>query len=257
MPRDDARPARRILKTLASLVACVFVACAWGDEFGMAPDLPDSEFHFTRLVYDSPGGYGSNYFSVDYPEAEYHFLQGVTRLTRVEAGRVSRMFRLTDPALFDYPWLYAVEVGYWYLDDIEAERLREYLLRGGFMMVDDFHGTREWNRFVESMRRVFPDRPIVDIADDDVVMHVLYDLNTESQIYGIRPLMMGMTYEYDGVDPKWRGIYDDDGRLMVAINHNMDLGDAWEHADDPGYPQPLTALAYRYAVNYVIYAMTH
>ena len=124
-------------------------------------------------------------------------------------------------------------------------------------MVDDFHGSREWARFVQSMVRVFPDRPIVDIPEDDEVMHAMYDLDTKSQIYGIRPLLMGTTYEYDGVDPHWRGIYDDAGRLMVAINHNMDLGDAWEHADDPRYPQPLTAMAYRYAVNYVIYAMSH
>jgi len=241
----------------ATLGGIVLAYAAWADEYGYAPDQPDSEFHFTRLVYDSPGGYGNDYFAVDYPEAEYHFVQGVTRLTRVDAGRQARMFRITDPAIFDYPWLYAVEVGYWYLDTVEAAQMREYLLRGGFLMVDDFHGTREWNQFVESMTRVFPDRPIIDIPDDDEVLHVLYDLDTETQIYGIRPLMMGMTYEYDGVNPEWRGIYDDDGRLMVAINHNMDLGDAWEHADTPQYPARLTALAYRYAVNYVIYAMSH
>jgi hypothetical protein len=257
MPVHERSKTIRFLRLCGATLACAFIAGAWGDEFGYAPDEPEAEFHFTRLVYDSPGGYGSNYFAVDYPEAEYHFMQGVTRLTRVEGARRARMFRITDPAIFDYPWLYAVEVGYWYLDNVEAAQLREYLLRGGFMMVDDFHGTREWNQFVESMQRVFPDRPIVDIPDDDEVLHVLYDLDTESQIYGVRPLSMGMTYEYDGVDPKWRGVYDDDGRLMVAINHNMDLGDAWEHADDPGYPEPLTALAYRYAVNYVIYAMTH
>lgn len=254
---SDRRISSRLRTTLAALTAVVFAACAWGDEFGLAPDEPDAEFAFTRLVYDSPGGYGGNYFSVDYPEAEIHFLQGVTRLTRVESSNKSRMFRMTDPAIFDYPWLYAVEVGYWYLDDAEAGLLREYLLRGGFLMVDDFHGSREWDRFVQTMTRVFPDRPIVDIPETDEVLHVLYDLDTETQIYGIRPLYMGTTYEYDGVNPEWRGVYDDDGRLMVAINHNMDLGDAWEHADTPSYPEPLTALAYRYAVNYVIYAMTH
>ena len=77
------------------------------------------------------------------------------------------------------------------------------------------------------------------------------------QIPGIRAWLSGQTYEEDGVTPHWRGIYDDDGRLMVAINFNMDLGDAWEHADDPRYPEPMTTLAYRFAVNYVVYAMTH
>ena len=87
------------------------------------------------------------------------------------------MLRPNDDNLFDYPWLYAVEVGYWYLDEADAAHLREYLLRGGFLMVDDFHGSVEWQGFVESMQRVFPDRPIVEIADTDEVLHVLYDLD--------------------------------------------------------------------------------
>jgi hypothetical protein len=124
-------------------------------------------------------------------------------------------------------------------------------------MVDDFHGTAEWAGFMESMKRVFPDRPVLDIPEGDPVLHVLYDLDERIQIPGIAPLMYGQTYEQDGVNPTWRGVYDDEGRLMVAINHNMDLGDAWEHANDPRYPEPMTTLAYRFAVNYAIYAMTH
>jgi hypothetical protein len=89
------------------------------------------------------------------------------------------------------------------------------------------------------------------------VLHVLYDVDERIQIPGIAALRYGVTYERDGVTPHWRGIYDDAGRLMVAINFNMDLGDAWEHANDPGYPEPMTGLATRFAVNYVIYAMTH
>ena len=130
-------------------------------------------------------------------------------------------------------------------------------LRGGFLMVDDFHGTFEWRGFMESLTKVFPDRPVVEIDDDDELLHVLYDVDERIQIPGIAPLSRGVTYEQDGVTPYWRGIYDDRGRLMIAINFNMDLGDAWEHADDPRYPEPMTALAYRFAVNYVIYAMTH
>ncbi len=185
-----------------------------------------------------------------------------------------------------------MEVGRWYLSDEEAGRIREYLLRGGFLMVDDFHGTLQWEGFMESMRRVFPDRPVVEIPDEHEVFHVLYDLggpvtpynvavrqdqgggspgardpasagaggtggHRKIQIPGIWAVMNGTTYEQDGVTPHWRGIFDDDGRLMVAINFNMDMGDAWEHADTPQYPQMLTALAYRFGVNYVLYAMTH
>ena len=107
------------------------------------------------------------------------------------------------------------------------------------------------------MQRVFPDRPIVEIPDEDEVKHVLYDLQDHIQIPGIAALRYGVTYEKDGVTPHWRGIYDDKGRLMVAINFNMDMGDAWEHADDAWYPEPMTALAYKFAVNYLIYTMTH
>lgn len=234
---------------------------ASGDENGLSSQRPLAEFHFTRLLYSDRrgggfrGGWGN--WRIDWPEAETHFIEGVTRLTRLDTSKEGRILRLTDDEIFDYPWLYAVEVGDWYLSDVEADRLREYLLRGGFMMVDDFHGPEQWYGFTETLKKVFPDRPIIDIPDDDPVLHAVYDLDTKTQIYGIRPLQMGVTYEYGGVVPHFRGIYDDSGRLMFAINHNMDLGDAWELANQPYYPEPLTAMAYRYAVNYVIYAMTH
>lgn len=243
--------------TLALLAATLSAA---GDRAGTPDAWPSSEFHFTRLQYSSHGayargGYGS--WQVDYPEAEFHFSDAVGRLTRIDIDADARIFPLRDDAIFDYPWLYAVEVGSWQLSDREAERLREYLLRGGFLMVDDFHGTRQWAGFMESLQRVFPDRPVIDVRDDDEVLHVLYDVDERIQIPGVRPLMYGRTYEEDGTEPRWAGVYDDDGRLMVAINHNMDLGDAWEHADDPRYPEPMTALAYRFAVNYAVYALTH
>ena len=253
----------RLFKFLAAAAVAAGALTASGDESGLAPDRPAAEFHFARLFYSDRrrygfgGGFGGGSWRVDWPEAETHFRQGVSRLTRLDIGEQPRILSLSDDVIFDYPWLYAVEVGDWFLNEAETARLREYLLRGGFMMVDDFHGSAEWYGFTETLKQVFPDRPILDIPADDEVLHVLYDLDQRSQIYGIRPLMMGMTYEYDGVDPHWRGIYDDNGRLMLAINHNMDLGDAWEHADDPRYPEPLTALAYRFAVNYVIYALTH
>ncbi len=250
-----------IIKSLIGASTLLLCLVAAGDDLNGAPSWPTNEFHFTRMYYGSGGyGYGrrgGGSWTTDYPEAEYHFTMGVGRLTRVDIGDEPRMLQVTDDTIFDYPWLYAVEVGHWYLDDTEAARLREYLLRGGFLMTDDFHGTQEWAYFVESMQRVFPDRPIVEIEESNEVMHVLYDLNERIQIPGIAALRYGVTYERDGVTPHWRGIYDDSGRLMVAINFNMDLGDAWEHADDAFYPEAMTTLAYRFAVNYVIYAMTH
>ena len=227
----------------------------WGAALGPDEEADEvgapAEFYFARLAYASfYGGGRLERWLTDWPEAETHFLQGVRRLTRIDAAEDGRTVRLTDDELFDYPWLYAVEVGQWYLSDPEAALLREYLDRGGFLMVDDFWDNCEWSVFIQSMLRVFPDRPIVELGEDHELLHVLYDLDQRTQIpgaNGIRP----------GTVPHWRGIFDDDDRLMVAINFNMDMGDAWEHADDLWYPEPMTALAYRFAVNYLIYSMTH
>jgi len=269
---------RLLLTLLTAGGSLLGPAAAWAQAPAGSVAPPAAEFQFVRLLYNGipacggGGGWGQGWgrrgggaACTDWWDAEYHFMQGVTRLTRIDGATVSpggdggRQISLLDDAIYDYPWLYAVEVGNWALDDYEAARLREYLLRGGFLMVDDFHGDYEWSGFVQSMVRVFPDRPILDIPDNDEVFHVLYDLDQRIQIPGVAALWRGQTWEggEDGKQPHWRGVYDDDGRLIVAINHNMDLGDAWEHADDPGYPEPMTALAYRFAVNYVIYAITH
>jgi len=214
----------------------------------------DGEWSFVRLDYYSGSGGRSAAFT-DYDEAETYLRYGLDRLTRLALGS-DQVIRPDDPNLMNYPWLYAVEVGYWSLNQAEADHLREYLLRGGFLIVDDFWGTIQWEGFERSMLRVFPDRPIVEIPDDDPLMTLVYDVDKSIQIPGANTIRSGITYQQDGYTPYWRGIYDDDGRLMVAINFNMDLGDAWEHANDPSYPEAMTGLAIRYAVNYVLYAMT-
>jgi len=219
-----------------------------------------TEFVFARLRYPSfRGGYwgrrGS--WATDYPKADRQFLQGVRRLTRIHTRSVEQVVDLDSDDIFHWPWIYGVEVGHWDLNDAQAAKLREYLLRGGFMMADDFHGTFEWAIFLASMQRVFPERPIVEVDSADPIFHVLYDLDERFQVPGIQYFYSGRTFEQDGVEPRWRGIYDDRGRLMVAICHNMDLGDAWEWADLPQYPERWASLAYRIGVNYIIYAMTH
>jgi len=221
-----------------------------------------TEFAFARLRYPSiasRGGYwgfrGS--WATDYPKADRQFVQGVRRLSRIHTRSVEQVVDLDSDEIFKWPWVYAVEVGHWSLTDAQAKKLREYLLRGGFLMTDDFHGTWEWEVFMASMSRVFPDRPVVEIENTDAIFHVLYDLDERFQVPGIQMFRSGRTYEQDGVEPRWRGIYDDRGRLMVAICHNMDLGDAWEWADYPRYPERYASLAYRIGINYIIYAMTH
>lgn len=226
------------------------------ENFEIPPDAGEkTEWMFARLMYR-----GIRYanWTIDYPRSDRHLSAAVRRLTRVQARSVEQPVALEDgDDVYNYPWLYAVEVGHWDLTDFEAAKLRDYLLRGGFFMVDDFHGTWEWSIFLRSIQRVFPDRPIVDIPNDDAIFHTVYDLDDRYQVPGEQFVYTHRTYEQDGYEARWRGIYDDKGRLMVAICHNMDLGDSWEHADNPEYPEQYSALGFRIGVNYITYAMTH
>jgi Domain of unknown function (DUF4159) len=268
----------------AGVVGILFAQRPWreypGREYNDFPLPSDymekSEWVFARLMYPAfQGGRGYGYYrgwgryggdwtqgysswTTDYPRAERHFVMAMRRLSRVHTRSVEQPVNLDDgDDVFNWPWLYAVEVGHWDLTDAQAKKLREYLLRGGFFMCDDFHGTYEWQVFEASMRRVFPDRPIVDVDNADAIFHTIYNLDDRYQVPGAQYLRSGRTYEQDGYDAKWRGIYDDKGRLMVAICHNMDLGDSWEWADYPRYDEKFSALAIRIGVNYVVYAMTH
>jgi hypothetical protein len=170
---------------------------------------------------------------------------------------VEQPVNLDDHDVFDWPWLYGVEVGHWNLTDAQVATMREFLLRGGFFMCDDFHGSIEWEVFTASMKKIFPDREIVEIPSSDPIFHLLYDLDDRYQVPGAQFLESHQVWEQDGKVPHWRGIYDDKGRLMVAICFDMDLGDSWEHADNPEYPEKFSALGIRIGVNYVTYAMTH
>jgi len=214
-----------------------------------------TEWAFARIMYPAVVWYDR--WTMDYPRSDRHLSTAVGRLTRIDARPVEQCVSIDDDSIYNWPWLYAVEVGYWDLTDRQCARLREHLLRGGFLMVDDFHGTREWEIFMRSMRRVFPDRPVVEIPDGDAIFHTVYDLDTRYQVPGAQFIETGKTYEHDGYQPEWRGIRDDKGRIMVAMCHNMDLGDSWEHADNPQYPEKFTALGMRIGVNYLVYAMTH
>jgi hypothetical protein len=234
----------------------------------------NAEFHFIRLQYtDSPyyhrgfgfasrDGQGSGWWIVDWPDADNHFTAGIQRLTRIDTGD-PRHVKLTDDNLFDYPWIYATQTGWWQLSDAEVARLREYLLRGGYLVTDDMWGEDAWEIFRDTMNRVLPGRDIPDIVETDPVMHVMYDIEEKDRTFipGSRHLWVrgGQTQivQPPGSNPAWRAMYDDRGHMVVAVNYDTDVGDAWEFADVPYYPEKMTALAYRYGINYIIYAMTH
>ena len=271
------RPPRRGVAALVAGLCLAVVGIAMADpqpwrqypgveyyDFELPTDYRDpAEWVFARLMYPQRGWgrqweYGGTSWTIDYPRGDRHIAALVRRLSVIDARSVEQPVNLDDgDDVFNWPWLYAVEVGQWDLTDSQAAQLREYLLRGGFLMVDDFHGSREWASFVEGMQRVFPDRPIVDLPDDDPIFHTFWDLQEKQQIPGYQFLFTGQAFEQDGFDAHWRGIYDDEGRVMVAICHNMDLGDAVEHSDTPAYPQELSATAMRTFLYYIVYAMTH
>jgi hypothetical protein len=239
--------------------------------FERPPDWQEkTEFAFARLMF--PGGWNDGYrgrfdgdwrqgftlWTQDFPRADRHFSQALRRLTRVHVRSVEQCVNLDEGDAYDWPWLYAVQVGEWGLTDQQAGELRDYLLRGGFFMADDLHGITEWQVFEERIKKVFPDRPVVEIDDNDPIFHTVYDLATKLQVPGAAHLRAGCKNCNDGgVGAHWRGIYDDKGRVMVAISYNSDIGDAWEYADDASYPAPFADVAMRLGVNYVVYAMTH
>ena len=219
-----------------------------------------TEWTRARLRYPSirRGYWGDTNWTIDYPRSDRHLLEGVRRLTRIHTRSVEQVVDLDGADdIYNWPMLYAVEVGYWNLPDSQAEQLRDFLSRGGFLMVDDFHGTQEWTVFLQSMRKIFPDRPIVELENSDPIFHTLYDLEERFQVPGAQFLRSGRTYEKDGIQPRWRAIFDDKHRILVAICHNMDLGDAWEWSDDPRYPEKYASLAYRIGMNYFMYDLTH
>ncbi len=255
-------PARR---AIIATVFTLLLVCGAGSLQTEGPSFPaKAEFHFIRLEYvDLPyarRGFNRGWWRQDWPEADVHFTQGIQRLTRIDTGEPLHL-PLTDDRIFNYPWLYATQAGFWDLGDAETARLREYLSRGGFLVADDFYGPRDWAVFKESMDRALPGRPIVDMDINDPVMHVLFDIKERTFIPGLRHLRRGpggsVVIQPLDTPPYWRAIYDEKGRMLVAINFNMDVGDAWEHADLPLYPEQMTTLAYRFGINYIVYAMTH
>ncbi|HUA59263.1 MAG TPA: DUF4159 domain-containing protein [Verrucomicrobiae bacterium] len=231
-----------------------------------------AEWTFARLMYPSyhiqtdwqfkpwlDWREGRTNWTIDYPRSDRHLSMAIRRLTRIDARSAEQPVNLDDEQedVFNYPWLYAVEVGHWELTDAQIAKFREFLLRGGFFMCDDFHGTVEWDVFYKTMSKVFPGRPLIEIASNDPIFHTVYDLDERYQVPGMQYVFTHQIWEKDGRIPEWRAIYDDRGRIMIAVCHNMDLGDSWENADDPRYDARFSALGIRLGVDYITYAMSH
>jgi hypothetical protein len=250
---------------------------------GVAEIEPETtpEFYFTRLVYGNgfgpartplldfrcadlePGEGGTRFgggWGTDFPASDCKFMWGIQRLSNIRVYDQSpHLVTALDPKLFSYPYLYVVSPHRMYLVREEAERLREYLLRGGFLHVDDFWGLEQRRAVEEEMAKIFPDRRMVRLSLDHEVFHTFFDIETVMQIPNVNNACSGrQTWEQRSeIDPMIFGISDDAGRLMVLITYNSDLGDAWEWMDLPCYPQEYSGQAYRMGLNFMIYAMTH
>jgi hypothetical protein len=225
------------------------------------------QWTFARVRYEahtvSPGGrfrggYYDDPWAIDHDAAELNLSR---RLRTVTAIQVSDPVVVTieDPQLWTYPWLYIVEPGNLRLRDAEVKILRDFLLRGGTLTFDDFHGPIEWANLEREMKRVFPDRQIIDLPTDHPVFHCFYKLDHFPQTPGLGSFLMGRTWEKGGFVARLRAIEDDAGRAMVLINWNTDMGDGWEWSnvqDYPGYVK-YTAEAYRMEINEIIYSLTH
>lgn len=230
-----------------------------------APDYDrGGEFNFVRVQYDTyygggfRGGFGGGTWAIDFPDADMNFLRGVSRLTNIRVMSDPKVLRLDDEDIFDYPFLYMLEVGQnggVNFNPLEIENLREYLLRGGFLLVDDFWGTRQWDNFISGFSQVFPDREIVQLSSDHEIFHCFYDIDGPQMIPAI-----GRTDDYGEQDIDYatnHAILDDEGRIMVLINWNSDMGDGWEHTYHPAYPTRYANSAYQLGVNYLMYSLTH
>ncbi len=220
------------------------------------------DFYFTRGIFSDWRGYGRrgrSAWDTDYPKADRQFLWGLKRLTNIDAYDSENAILLTDPDLRRYPFLYMLEVGSMQLTPPEVEGLRDYLAAGGFLFIDDFWGTRQWDNFEWEIHNVLPGSQIVELPADHPLFSTFYVIEEILQVpnHSISYNPNGPTWEYGGYVPHVRAIFDERDRLIVLINWNTDLGDAWEWAEDPYYPLEYSTYAYQIAINAIIYSMSH
>jgi uncharacterized protein DUF4159 len=219
------------------------------------------EFTFARLRYGSLGyRFRGGSWTTDYPKADYQFIYGLRNWVRsgLEISDEPTAVSMNEKAIFDLPFIYVVEPGHMELTQQDAADLREYLLRGGFMMLDDFWGSWEWENVQEQMHKIFPEYQIKNLSLDHPLFHCYFDIDEVIQVPQVDNIIYrGRTYEQDGYVPYYMGISDEHDRLMVFIARNADNGDAWEWIDEPQYPLKYGLGAYRLGMNVIVYAMTH
>jgi hypothetical protein len=257
--------------TRACVIAAVVALVAGPPAIGQIVSAPDARFAglqwtFARVRYTaftvpgSPhrGDYWGEPWAIDAPAAEQNLSRRLRSVTAIQVNDPV-VITLDDEELWSYPWLYFVEPGNLRLGDEEVTRLREFLLRGGTATFDDFHGPIEWANLERELKRVFPDRPIVDLTPEHAIFNCFYRIEQYPQIPGLGSFFSGRTWEKGGFVARLRAVLDDQDRPMVLINWNTDMGDGWEWSNAQEYPGYIkyTAEAYRMMINEVVYSLTH
>ena len=263
-------PPSRMLLAAAALVVFTLMPVLQPRVDAQLPDAPDDRYaglqwRFVRIKYHyttegtlaQQDFYGEPWY-IDAPAAEQNLSRRVKTATAIQVEDPI-VLPLDDQRLFQYPWIYFVEPGNLKLADTDVPILREFLLRGGTAMFDDFHGSADWDVFAREMKRVFPDREIVDVPKTHPVFNCFYKIDGYPQVAGLGSFLAGRTWEKGGFIAHLRTILDDSGRPMMWINWNTDMGDGWEWSNVEEYPGYIkyTALAYRMGINEIVYALTH
>ncbi len=258
------------LLTLAAVLAFTLIPTLQPKVDAQLPTAGDDRFaglqwRFVRIKYHYNAEasrqqlefYGEPWL-IDGPAAEQNLSRRLKTATSIDVLDPI-VLTLDDPRLFQNPWIYFVEPGNLALTDSDAKILREFLLRGGTAFFDDFHGPFEWEHFAKEMKKVFPDREVVDFPKDHPIYSSFYKLDGYPQIAGLGSFMAGRSWEKGGFVAHLRTIFDDNDRPMLYVNWNTDMGDGWEWSNAEDYPGYLkyTSLAYRMGINEVVYALTH
>jgi hypothetical protein len=230
------------------------------------PKFKKDVFTFVRIRYQSNWGWEK--WQTDWPDSDQNFSFRLQQVTALKVNPNPVILELTDKELFQYPWIYIVEPGRLVFSDDEVAALKKYLLGGGFLMVDDFWGVDEYENFHQQIKRVFPDKEPQELPFEHPIFNCVFPLKQKlakkpqiPNIYlGIESEQTHITWERpDAVTPEYKGVFDDNGRMMVIICHNTDLGDGWEREGESEYyfREFSEKQAYPLGINIVFYAMTH
>lgn len=230
------------------------------DTYRVPASRKPTEFHFARLKY--PGIYGDdnlkNWYT-DYPEMDRHVSEFLNRLTGIRTD--DTLVVPSHAALFSLPFIYTVEPEQMKLSTRDVEQLREYLSRGGFWIMDDFHGDEDWIPTMKTIHRILPKAEPVELKITNPLFHCFFDIDAIQQVLNDSLAECDTCEPWEngpsGRVPKVFAVYDDAHRPQIVMAFNTDLGDGLEWADDPKYSREMSGYAIRFLSNVAVYAMTH